>query len=158
VRPLNGVRRCIVVGCMAVCLAAVAAEAGTLKCPPDSVKVGNTWIDTYEASVWQIPPSNISLVRRVQAGKATLTNLTAGGAVQLAPAGLCALGLYGIRGGDWAIARPPGSSRCLPPSIRRASSFPTGSAVRAESFLGAGPLAFDLRLASDALAELRDPR
>jgi formylglycine-generating enzyme required for sulfatase activity len=68
------------------------------------VKVGNTCIDTYEASVWQIPPSNISLARRVQAGQVTLTDLTAGGAVQLAPAGLCALGLYGInypQTGNW---------------------------------------------------------
>ena len=46
-RLLNGVRRCIVVGCMVLYLAAaVAAEAGTLKCPPDSVKVGHTCIDT----------------------------------------------------------------------------------------------------------------
>jgi formylglycine-generating enzyme required for sulfatase activity len=47
------------------------------------VKVGNVCIDTYEASVWQIPPSNIALVKLVQAGKATLANLTAGGATQL---------------------------------------------------------------------------
>src|SRR5262249_27501348 len=56
------------------------------KCPPDSVKVGNVCIDTYEASVWQIPPSNTALVRLVQAGKATLANLTAGGGAQPAPA------------------------------------------------------------------------
>ena len=33
-------------------VAAAAARAATLKCPPDSVKVGNVCIDTYEASVW----------------------------------------------------------------------------------------------------------
>jgi len=77
-------RRYIVVGSTAVCLgAAVPAGAGALTCPPDSVKVGNVCIDTYEASVWQIPPSNIALVKLVQAGKATLANLTAGGATQL---------------------------------------------------------------------------
>jgi formylglycine-generating enzyme required for sulfatase activity len=51
------------------------------------VKVGTNCIDTYEASVWQIPPSNIALVKLVQAGKATLANLTAGGATLLSPAG-----------------------------------------------------------------------
>ena len=62
---------------------ALPALAGTLKCPPDSVKVGNACIDLYEESVWQIPPSNTSLVKRVQQGKATLADLTGGGAVQL---------------------------------------------------------------------------
>src|SRR5215470_5120648 len=82
-----------VLGCVAVCLAAaVPAGAGTLKCPPDSVKVGNICIDTYEASVWQIPPSNTSLVKLVQAGKATLAKLTAGGATQLSPSASCSPG------------------------------------------------------------------
>jgi len=66
-------------------LLAGTAWAGTLKCPPDSVKVGNTCIDTYEASVWQIPPSNTSLVKKVQQGKATLADLTDGGATELSP-------------------------------------------------------------------------
>src|SRR5262245_19035211 len=73
-----------VLGCAAACLAAaVPAGARTLRCPPDSVKVGNVCIDTYEASVWQIPVTNTSLIKRVQEGKATLALLTAGGAVQL---------------------------------------------------------------------------
>jgi formylglycine-generating enzyme required for sulfatase activity len=63
--------------------AASPARAGTLKCPADSVKVGNACIDLYETSVWQIAPSNTSLVKAVQKGKATLATLTAGGAVQL---------------------------------------------------------------------------
>ena len=88
---MTGFRRYIVVGCTAVCLvAAMPAWAGTLKCPADSVKVGNNCIDLYEASVWQIPPSNTSLVKKVQAGKATLADLTGGGATQLAPAATCA--------------------------------------------------------------------
>jgi formylglycine-generating enzyme required for sulfatase activity len=68
---------------------ATPALAGTLKCPHDSVKVGNVCIDLYEASVWQIPPSNTSLVKQVQTGKATLASLTAGGATQLSPAASC---------------------------------------------------------------------
>jgi hypothetical protein len=69
---------------LALCLTGgPAAHAGTLKCPPDSVKVGNVCIDLYEASVWQIDPANKALVKKVQAGKATLADLTGGGAVQL---------------------------------------------------------------------------
>src|SRR5262249_50910270 len=83
-RTMTGFRRYVVVGCTAVCLvAAVSAGAGTLKCPPDSVKVGNVCIDTFEASVWQIPPSNTALVKLVQSGQATLAALTAGGAIEL---------------------------------------------------------------------------
>ena len=112
---MTGFRRYIVVGCTAVCLAAaVSAGAGTLRCPPDSVKVGNLCIDTYEASVWQIPPSNTALVKLVQAGKATLANLTAGGATQLGAAATCGIddyGLYFPSTGEWTPV--PGSN---PPS------------------------------------------
>src|SRR5215470_15119392 len=76
-------------GLAALCWWAIPAYAGTLKCPPDSVKVGNVCIDTYEASVWQIPPSDASLVKLVQAGKATLAELTAGGATLLSPGTSC---------------------------------------------------------------------
>jgi formylglycine-generating enzyme required for sulfatase activity len=90
---MTGLRRYTVVGYAAVCLVAAApAGAGTLKCPPDSVKVGNVCIDTYEASVWSIPPSNTSLVKLVQSGKATLAKLTAGSATQLSPSQSCSPG------------------------------------------------------------------
>jgi hypothetical protein len=103
---MKGFRRYVVVGYIGVSLvAALPAAAGTLKCPPDSVKVGNNCIDTYEASVWQIPTTNSSLVKKVQAGKATLTDLTGGGATQLAPAATCsAPSDYGINfpnTGNW---------------------------------------------------------
>src|SRR5262245_3725427 len=75
-----------------VSLAAVAADAGTLKCPADSVKVGNICVDRYEVSVWQIPTSNVGLIKRVQAGKATLADLTGGGATQLTAPPLCSPG------------------------------------------------------------------
>jgi len=49
-------------------------------------------MDTYEASVWQIPAtnptsgrSNAALILKVQNGTATLANLTAGGATQISP-------------------------------------------------------------------------
>jgi len=53
------------------------------KCPVDSVMVGNVCVDLYEASVWQIAPSNTELVETVRLGKATLADLIAGDAVQL---------------------------------------------------------------------------
>ena len=40
----------------------------------------------------EIPPSNTSLVKKVQAGKATLADLTGGGATQLSPAVSCFMG------------------------------------------------------------------
>jgi formylglycine-generating enzyme required for sulfatase activity len=103
---MEGVRRFTVVGYTAVCLAAaMPAWAGTLKCPPDSVAVGTVCIDTYEASLWQIPPSNTTLVTMVQQGKATLAALTAGGATQLDPAGTCTGADYPSnfpKSGNWA--------------------------------------------------------
>jgi hypothetical protein len=48
--------------------------------------VGDTCIDIYEASVWQIPDPtgvNRTLVSKVQKGRATLADLTAAGATQL---------------------------------------------------------------------------
>jgi len=94
---------------------AAPAAAKTLRCAADAVKVGTICVDKYEASVWSIPPSNTSLVKRVQAGKATLGELQAAGAVQLG----CTLAVYGHTAypvtfpdnGNWAPV--PGS---VPPS------------------------------------------
>jgi len=90
---------------MAALVGAAQASAATLRCAVDSVKVGNTCVDKYEASVWQIAPSNTSLVRKVQSGKATLADLTAGGAVQLgctaAPYGHAAYPLNFPTTGQW---------------------------------------------------------
>src|SRR5437764_14792234 len=78
------------VGLGALCVMGVApALAGTLKCPPDSVKVGNACIDLYEASVWQIALSNTALVQKVQAGTAELADLPVGGATEVNPSSSC---------------------------------------------------------------------
>src|SRR6266403_3019526 len=59
-----------VLACLSLALTALA---GTLKCPPDSVKVGTVCIDTYEASVWQLPAGSRLLtkfsVQRQKAGR-----------------------------------------------------------------------------------------
>src|SRR5213083_1520225 len=49
-----------VLACLSLALPALA---GTLKCPPDSVKVGTVCIDTYEASVWQLPAGSRLLTK-----------------------------------------------------------------------------------------------
>src|SRR5205807_6494572 len=68
---------------LAFCVTWAAPAFALLKCVADSVKVGNVCVDKYEASVWLIPPSSTALVKKVQAGKATLADLTGGGATQL---------------------------------------------------------------------------
>src|SRR5437870_4187515 len=47
-------------------------------CPPDSVNVGPTCVDTFEASVWDLH-GNATLLDKVTAGTATLSDLTGGG-------------------------------------------------------------------------------
>jgi hypothetical protein len=53
-----------------------------LSCPADSSLVGETCVDKYEASVWEIPPTSTSLIKKVKKGTVTLTNLMNGGAIQ----------------------------------------------------------------------------
>ncbi|MGH7894214.1 MAG: SUMF1/EgtB/PvdO family nonheme iron enzyme [Candidatus Binatia bacterium] len=55
------------------------------QCPPDEVLVGPTCVDKYEASVWQIDPSNAALIAKVRAGTVTLADLTSAGATPLCP-------------------------------------------------------------------------
>jgi len=87
---MNQRRMCRALAIAVVCVAAAMPAVGlTLRCPRDSVTVGDVCIDTYEASVWQIPPANTGLVRLVQAGRATLADLTNGGATQVSPASTC---------------------------------------------------------------------
>jgi formylglycine-generating enzyme required for sulfatase activity len=54
------------------------------------VVAGTICLDRYEASVWRVPnptTTNASLARKIQMGKATRADLTAGGATQLGTAG-----------------------------------------------------------------------
>ena len=68
--------------------AAATGEGDT--CPKDSVRSGSLCIDKYEASVWRVPDptgANKGLVRKIRQGRATVANLTTGGATQLGTAG-----------------------------------------------------------------------
>lgn len=47
-------------------------------CPPESVQVGPVCVDKYEASVWEIPASNVILINKVKKGRATRAELVAG--------------------------------------------------------------------------------
>lgn len=83
-------RWAVSVGLAAMLVAgAAAADAHrkpVAKCAPDAVVAGTLCLDRYEASVWRVPDpdtTNAYLVRRIQQGRATLADLTAGGAVQL---------------------------------------------------------------------------
>ena len=90
------------IAALALC-ATWAVPAWAKKCPSDSVQVGPACVDTYEASVWQIAPSNVGLVNLVKKGKATLADLTGGGATQLSPSPSCAPGFPANfpAGGQW---------------------------------------------------------
>jgi hypothetical protein len=50
-----------------------------LTCPPDAVRSGSICIDTYEASVWEIPPGNTATIAKIKNGRLTLADLTAVG-------------------------------------------------------------------------------
>src|SRR4029450_9418852 len=107
-------RRDLIISAAGVWLGtALPAQALTLRCPPDSVKVGNTCVDTYEASLWQIDPANTTLVRKVQTGRVTLTDLTSGGAIPLSLSACSAMDVLTNfpRSGNWTAV--PGSN---PPS------------------------------------------
>ena len=47
----------------------MAGAAAAKQCPPDAVRVGAVCVDKYEASVWEITPTNTALIRKVQKGK-----------------------------------------------------------------------------------------
>jgi len=106
-------QRHIIVAAIVSLAAAFPALGITLRCPPDSVKVGNTCVDTYEASLWRIDPANVTLVRKVQTGRATLADLLAGGAIPLSLSACSAMDVFTNfpRTGNWTPV--PGSN---PPS------------------------------------------
>lgn len=72
-----------------IMLATSAGAQSSPKCTRDAVRVGPLCVDRYEASVWHIPESQTTLLKKVRAGKATVADLTAGGATQVSPAPSC---------------------------------------------------------------------
>ena len=74
-----------------IILASITEAAGppsgpVSRCPPDAVISGAGCVDRFEASVWRVPEpttTNRRLVRRIQTGTVTVTELTAGGATPL---------------------------------------------------------------------------
>jgi hypothetical protein len=90
---MRQVSRAITVSTALVLLASTAGAQGAkpiTKCPVDAVVSGTVCMDKYEASVWRVPDptgANKSLVKKIQAGKVKITDLTKGGATQLGTAG-----------------------------------------------------------------------
>ena len=77
---------------MGVAGAALAGFPKTplVKCSSDAVVSGTVCMDKYEATVWRVPDpqgANKKLVKKIQLGKATATDLSNGGATQLGTAG-----------------------------------------------------------------------
>lgn len=60
-----------------------SAPSAAKGCAGDSVSVGPTCVDKYEASVWQIPASQTALIQKVRDGAVSLQDLTGGGAKQV---------------------------------------------------------------------------
>jgi len=88
-RPIaNGIA--MAVALLAGAAAATSPPTGALtRCAVDAVVSGAVCMDKYEASVWRVPnptTTNAGLVRKIQLGRATQTDLTAGGATQLGTA------------------------------------------------------------------------
>lgn len=67
-------------------MGAIDATGAASTCGPDSVVAGTVCLDRYEATVWRVPQpatTNAPLVRKIQQGLATVSDLRAGGATQL---------------------------------------------------------------------------
>jgi hypothetical protein len=77
------------------------AQLSAAQCSPDSVRSGNTCIDRYEASIWEINPRCTSLIALVRQGKAKLSDLQACGAVQ-----------HGVSGFDYGTGCPETGNGC----------------------------------------------
>jgi formylglycine-generating enzyme required for sulfatase activity len=75
---------------IAATIATALAQTQTIiaKCRPDAVLVGQTCVDKYEASLWEIPAASTILIGEVKIGTATLAALQAGGATQISPIAL----------------------------------------------------------------------
>src|SRR5262249_42502137 len=97
----NGIA--MAVALVASTVAAVGPPTGPLsRCAMDAVVAGAVCMDKYEASVWRVPnptTTNVALARKIQLGRASLADLTAGGATQL-----------GTRRADYAPCTPNGQS------------------------------------------------
>ncbi len=79
----------------------VTGPSFLLTCPPDSVLVGTACIDTYEASVWEVPPANTGLIEQIKNGTATLADLTAGATQR------------GVAGYDYGTGCPSSGNGCV---------------------------------------------
>jgi hypothetical protein len=71
-RPVLGVLGMVVVGL----LLSLPGRGEAAKCPADSEESGLVCMDKYEASVWRVPPTQTTLIAKIQKGTVKLADLT----------------------------------------------------------------------------------
>jgi formylglycine-generating enzyme required for sulfatase activity len=108
----------LAVGLVTALASAAVAEfprTSVRRCAPDAVVAGTVCMDRYEASVWRVPnptTTNATLATRIQLGRATRADLTAGGATQLGTAGddyaPCATNGQNCANDIYAVSLPSG--------------------------------------------------
>jgi hypothetical protein len=79
----------------------MAEQAAAKRCKADAVQVGSVCMDKYEASVWEIPASNVKLIKDLHKAKITsAADLT--GAMQ-----------HGSTGDDYGAGCPDSGNGCV---------------------------------------------
>lgn len=79
----------------------VPASSYAKKCPGDSVQVGDACVDKYEASVWDTPPSNTSVITKIKKGKI------------LAAGDLVGATQHGVASDDYGVGCPDTGNDCV---------------------------------------------
>ena len=94
------------------------------RCAPDAVQVGPVCVDKYEASVWSVPTGDDQLLAKIRRGRATVSHLAAGGAVQMG-----AIPMTGCTGTDYGPNFPPNGNWTAPLFAASVAGVPPSTCV-----------------------------
>src|SRR5437870_2175782 len=103
---------------------AAAQRVCARRCAPDAVQVGPVCVDKYEASVWSVPTGNDQLLANIRRGRATVSHLAAGGAVQMG-----AIPMTGCTGTDYGPTFPPNGNWTAPLFAASVAGVPPSTCV-----------------------------
>jgi len=103
---------------------AIVRPAGARRCAPDAVQVGPLCVDKYEASVWSIPPGDAQLLGKIRRGRVTVSQLAAGGAVQMG-----AIPMTGCTGTDYGPSFPPTGNWTAPLFAASVAGVPPSTCI-----------------------------
>ena len=103
---------------------ALARPVDARRCAPDAVQVGPVCIDKYEASVWSVPPGDDQLLAKIHRGRATVSHLAAGGAVQIG-----AIPIDGCTGIEYGPTFPPSGNWTAPVFAVSVAGVPPSTCV-----------------------------